>query len=69
MEFGSSGILIGKPLERFQGILTGVPTFIGEEQEEILGLGIEETTARLDAGGGKTGKPNAPGEQPSKGTG
>jgi hypothetical protein len=25
----SAGLLIGEPLEEFQGILTGVPTFVG----------------------------------------
>jgi hypothetical protein len=27
------GIVIGKPLKQFQGVLTGVPTFRGSETE------------------------------------
>lgn len=32
IDFGAGGILVGEPLEQFQGILTGVPTFIGAQQ-------------------------------------
>ena len=29
VELGKDGIVVGKPLEQFQGVLTGVPTFVG----------------------------------------
>jgi len=32
MEMGSSGVLIGEPLTDFHGILTGVPTYVGEKR-------------------------------------
>jgi circadian clock protein KaiC len=33
MRFTAGGLRIGRPLYEFQGILTGVPTFIGNEAE------------------------------------
>ena len=29
IEMGQGGLIIGEPLEDFQGILTGVPTYVG----------------------------------------
>jgi hypothetical protein len=31
------GIVIGKPLKQFQGVLTGVPVFRGSEKEIMKG--------------------------------
>jgi circadian clock protein KaiC len=33
IQLGSGGISVGEPLDQFQGILTGVPTFIGEARK------------------------------------
>ncbi len=33
LDLGESGIVIGAPLEGFQGILTGVPTYVGRTAE------------------------------------
>jgi circadian clock protein KaiC len=33
LDMSESGILIGKPLEDFQGILTGVPTYVGQTSQ------------------------------------
>jgi circadian clock protein KaiC len=30
IDMNASGLVIGEPLEGFQGILTGVPTFVGQ---------------------------------------
>lgn len=30
LEFGKGGITVGRPLDEFQGILTGVPTYVGD---------------------------------------
>ena len=32
MRFGPEGLLVGEPLDGFQGVLTGVPTFVGTPQ-------------------------------------
>ena len=38
---GSKGIEVGPPLEEFQGVLRGVPTYIGKNAP-LMGLGSEE---------------------------
>jgi circadian clock protein KaiC len=35
-DFGEKGIRIGRPLQEFQGVLTGVPEFVGESKS-LLG--------------------------------
>lgn len=33
---GDTGLTVGKPLEQFQGVLRGVPTFVGEAAEKLF---------------------------------
>jgi circadian clock protein KaiC len=37
MRFGSGGIQIGEPLRQFQGVLSGVPSFVGKAAELLQG--------------------------------
>jgi circadian clock protein KaiC len=37
MRFGPEGLVVGEPLDGFQGVLTGVPTFTGP-QENVTGV-------------------------------
>src|SRR6185369_15195519 len=33
LSFGPRGIIVGEPLRDFRGVLTGVPTFVGEKSD------------------------------------
>ncbi len=37
--FGKNGVTVGEPLEEFQGVLTGVPTYIGKQTPLLRGDG------------------------------
>ena len=39
----SKGILVGKPLTEFRGVLTGVPEYLGGGQEKVKEAGADET--------------------------
>jgi circadian clock protein KaiC len=41
LKFGSNGIHVGRPLTEFQGVLTGVPTYIGSQGPLLSGADDE----------------------------
>ena len=38
MRMGPGGVEIGEPLERFQGVLSGIPTFVGGSEGLLSGM-------------------------------
>jgi circadian clock protein KaiC len=39
MKLGSSGIMIGEPLREFEGVLTGIPSYVGASLKKARGDG------------------------------
>jgi hypothetical protein len=53
MRMGPRGIEIGRPLDQFEGILTGVPRFVGEANDLLTWESTHSNDGR--AGGGDRG--------------
>jgi circadian clock protein KaiC len=50
MRLGAGGVIVGEPLRQFEGVLTGVPRYLGAESP-LLKLGAESPQLKKDSAG------------------